>query len=366
VPPPSYTVALTAAFDATAGSTQHRHQAISTSGGLQLRIGDIALAIASLRGRCVMTTTTPRRRPAVLQDIVAISDGSPRLRGDLARRSAGRAGWPPVAAKSDAPGISRLKRLSPRNLNASISVANAVATSRRRAAEKGGPRGQNHGAWTSRRARRKVKSTEATSGKLDPMVVPATETTDEALAALAAAGDADAFEAIVARYQSRVFGLAGRLAGHPDDAPDVLQETFLQVHRHLRSFRGDSKFGTWLYRIATNAALMHRRARARRPAESLEMFLPEFDAMPPSGRRPNCGWLAGLTFSTFDSFWPTKRGAIGLLRCIGRRSCCATSSCRQLRWPGVLNVQPAAVRQRVHRARLMLRGYLSALVGATS
>src|SRR5215217_7969713 len=108
------------------------------------------------------------------------------------------------------------------------------------------------------------------------MVVPTADSSDEALAARAAAGDAHAFEEIVARYEGRVFRLACRLTSETD-APDVLQETFLQVYRHLPMFRGESQFGTWVYRIASNAALMHRRARARRPAESLEMFLPRFD-----------------------------------------------------------------------------------------
>ena len=82
---------------------------------------------------------------------------------------------------------------------------------------------------------------------------------------------------IVRRYQARIFRLACRLTSDTD-APDVLQETFLQLYRHLPSFRGESQFGTWLYRIASNAALMHRRASARRPAESLELFLPRFDS----------------------------------------------------------------------------------------
>src|SRR6187455_1916277 len=108
------------------------------------------------------------------------------------------------------------------------------------------------------------------------MVVPAVEPSDETLAARAAAGDSSAFETIVQRYQARVFRLACRLTSDTE-APDVLQDTFLQVYRHLTSFRGESQFGTWLYRIATNAALMHRRASARRPAESLEAYLPRFD-----------------------------------------------------------------------------------------
>src|SRR5262245_18138674 len=109
------------------------------------------------------------------------------------------------------------------------------------------------------------------------MAGPVTDLNDETLAARAAVGDHDAFEQIVDRYEARVFRLACRLTSETD-APDVLQETFLQVYRHLPSLRGESQFGTWLYRIATIAGLMHRRSRARRPAESLEQFLPRFDA----------------------------------------------------------------------------------------
>ena len=77
---------------------------------------------------------------------------------------------------------------------------------------------------------------------------------DEAVAARAAAGDDSAFEEIVARYQARVYRLACRLTTDTD-APDVLQETFLQVYRHLPSFRGEAQFGTWVYRIAVNYVL---------------------------------------------------------------------------------------------------------------
>src|SRR4029453_15480269 len=109
------------------------------------------------------------------------------------------------------------------------------------------------------------------------MAVPIEEPADDMLVARAANGDDSAFEAIVERYQARVFRLACRLTSETD-APDVLQETFLQVYRHLTSFRGESQFKTWLYRIASNAALMHRRATSRRPSEPLDVFLPRFDA----------------------------------------------------------------------------------------
>ena len=106
---------------------------------------------------------------------------------------------------------------------------------------------------------------------------PAADRSDEALAALAAAGDDLAFEALLGRYEARVYRLARRLTGDDADAQDVLQDAFLQVYRKLGSFRGESRFSTWLYRIATNAALMQRRGRKRRPAESLEAYLPRFD-----------------------------------------------------------------------------------------
>src|SRR6185436_20928813 len=109
------------------------------------------------------------------------------------------------------------------------------------------------------------------------MTVRTAESSDEALAAQAAAGDDAAFEALVVRYQHRVFRLACRLTSETD-APDVVQEIFLQIYRHLSTFRGDSLFSTWVYRIATNVGLMHRRARARRPTEPRDEFLPRFDA----------------------------------------------------------------------------------------
>jgi RNA polymerase sigma-70 factor (ECF subfamily) len=189
---------------------------------------------------------------------------------------------------------------------------------------------------------------------------------DEDLAARAAAGDISAFEAIVGRYQARVFRLACRLTSDTE-APDVLQETFLQIYRHLSSFRGESRFGTWVYRIATNAALMHRRARARRPADSLEGFLPKFDA---DGR--HLATPAELQVaSSADELLDRQILADKAREVIARlpdlyRDAFVLRDLEEMSTADVaetLGVDPATVRQRVHRARLMLRGYLSDLVG---
>jgi RNA polymerase sigma-70 factor, ECF subfamily len=198
------------------------------------------------------------------------------------------------------------------------------------------------------------------------MSVPTAEPSDEALAARAAAGDNSAFETIVERYQARVYRLACRLTSDTD-APDVLQETFLQVYRHLRSFRGESKFGTWLYRIASNAALMRRRVNARHPVASLEGFLPRFDARGIHAATPAELQVVSHADELLDrQFLAEKaREAIAQLPDLYRDAFVmrdleemSTADVAQ-----VLGLDPAAVRQRVHRARLMLRGCLSDLVG---
>ena len=202
------------------------------------------------------------------------------------------------------------------------------------------------------------------------MTVPAIETSDEALAARAAAGDARAFEDIVTRYQRRVFGLACRLLGGHADAGDVLQETFLQVYTYLGSFRGDAKFSTWLYRVATNTALMHRRAHARRPAEPLDDFLPRFDAAGVHAATPAELQVAGRADELIDRqrLAAKAREALARLPDVYRDAFVLRDleDLSTAEVADVLGLQPAAVRQRVHRARLMLRGYLGALAGEQS
>ena len=78
---------------------------------------------------------------------------------------------------------------------------------------------------------------------------------DGELVKLAQAGDAKAFEALVVKYQRRMARHVTRYVKRPDDVEDVVQEAFLKAYRGLASFRGDSTFYTWLYRISMNAAI---------------------------------------------------------------------------------------------------------------
>src|SRR4029079_17809022 len=197
------------------------------------------------------------------------------------------------------------------------------------------------------------------------MTVPE-EATDENLVLRAALGDNHAFDEIAIRYQARVYRLACRLVG-PNDAPDVVQEGFLSVYRNLHSFRQESRFGTCLYRIVTNAALMHRRARTRRPAESLEAFLPEVDASGRHCHTPAELQVAARVDELLDRRVLAEEAAAALERLPDLyRSAFVLRDLEELTTAEVadlLGVEPATVRQRVHRARLMLRGYLCALAG---
>jgi len=81
------------------------------------------------------------------------------------------------------------------------------------------------------------------------------------LVARSQAGDVQAFETIYRQHAARLYTLACRMAGSPEDGEDLLQEIFLQAYRKLGSFKGDAALGTWLYRLALNHCLDYVRSR---------------------------------------------------------------------------------------------------------
>ena len=77
-------------------------------------------------------------------------------------------------------------------------------------------------------------------------------------------GDPTAFETIYCQHKARVFRLCVRLTKNMTDSEDLTQEVFLQAYRHLHGFRGESRFSTWLHRVAINTVMMFLRARQNR------------------------------------------------------------------------------------------------------
>src|SRR5271154_5867853 len=113
-----------------------------------------------------------------------------------------------------------------------------------------------------------MEKTSMSSSKLDPIArrpLPSQVVKDDesALVAAAKAGDISAFETLVGRYERKIFRLTQNITQNREDAEDAMQEAFLKAFEHLQNFEGNSRFYTWLVRIAVNQALM--KLRKRRP-----------------------------------------------------------------------------------------------------
>ena len=190
---------------------------------------------------------------------------------------------------------------------------------------------------------------------------------DDLLVERARDGDREALNTLIARHQSKVYRLALRLTGDEHEAEDVLQDTFLQVMKKLETFRGEAQFSTWLYRVAANTALMRIRARNQHPATSLEDYLPQFQEdghhkrldvdYSVAGRieeRIERRQLMNLVHEALTRIPDIYRMAFVLY---DLEELSASEAAE------IAGVDPAAIRQRVHRARLMLRGYLGHVTG---
>ena len=174
-------------------------------------------------------------------------------------------------------------------------------------------------------------------------------------------GDYQAFESLVSRYESKVYRLAIRMLRNPQDAEDALQETFLQVYRGLKGFEGRSTFSTWLFRLATNVCLMKIRRRETEPSKllPLEDYLPRHE----EGKLPHLlDWAdrpedALLTKESREKMMealeklPPEYRAVFILRDMEGFSNAETGES--------LGISVAAVKSRLHRARITLRGLLS-------
>lgn len=185
-------------------------------------------------------------------------------------------------------------------------------------------------------------------------------TSDEAaLVAAAKAGDIGAFEELVKRYDRNVFRIANHITQNREDAEDVVQDAFLKAYTNLGQFQGQSKFYTWLVRIAVNEALMRlRRRRPERMVSLDEDIKTDEDSMPrevadwsPNPEQQyNQAELKDILGKTIQGL-PAGFRTVFVLRDVEGLSTEETAEALDLSVP--------AVKSRLLRARLQLRERLS-------
>jgi RNA polymerase sigma-70 factor (ECF subfamily) len=181
---------------------------------------------------------------------------------------------------------------------------------------------------------------------------------DAELVTLAQANDSRAFDELVRRYQDKVYRLCFKILRHEDDAAEALQDAFLSAFRGLKNFKAESTFSTWLYRIATNAALMKYRKRrdghvsleqsqsGNEDAEALQ--LPDWSTQP----------LKELLDAETNEIMaegiqnlPEELRMVFISRDIQEKSNADVAE--------ELGLTVAAVKSRLHRARILLRDRLN-------
>jgi RNA polymerase sigma-70 factor (ECF subfamily) len=181
--------------------------------------------------------------------------------------------------------------------------------------------------------------------------------TDPELVARIIAGDGAAFGALVERYQDRLYNAVYRLVGSAEDARDLLQDTFVKAYENLGTFRGGSSLYTWLFRIAVNTSLSHRRKRKWLQVGSGgdgddPAPVPDAAAQDPSDHLVAAETEA-LVQQALGSLDDDHRTVV-VLRDI--------QHCDYHEIAEILEVPTGTVKSRLHRARLILRDRLKPLL----
>lgn len=188
------------------------------------------------------------------------------------------------------------------------------------------------------------------------------EPPDGELVALAQAGDRDAVQTLLERYERRLLAVIVGMVRNPEDAKEILQETFVRAFRNLEGFKGESSFYTWIYRIAMNLAIDHQRRGSKRPlVEFDETFGVKEDAVGEGSavlgvdpfKRVRSRELGRKIFEAIESLTPDHRAVI-LLREIDGLSYEEISD--------VLECSLGTVMSRLHYARKKLQSRLQEML----
>jgi len=195
---------------------------------------------------------------------------------------------------------------------------------------------------------------------------PHADVTEQDLVQRLQAGDAEAFDTLFRQHFPKVYLQALHLLGTAAEAEDVVQEVFLAVYEKAHTFRGASAFTTWLYRLTVNAALSRLRRRTRRKEIAMDDYLPQFREDGHHLVRPVVDWSSHLEQGLAEAqIQQLLRQAIELLQPLDK-AVLVLSDFEDLPNRDIgeaLGLTVLAVKSRLHRARLFLRGQLAVALG---
>ena len=204
------------------------------------------------------------------------------------------------------------------------------------------------------------------AGERGTAELPCADVPEQDLVQRLQAGDAEAFDTVFRQYFPKVYRQAFHLVGTAAEAEEVAQEVFLTVYEKIHTFRGASALTTWLYRLTTNAALSRLRRRTRRKEIALDDYLPQFREDGHHLVRPVVDWSADLEQNLADAqMQHLVRQAIELLPPLDK-AVLVLSDFEDLPNRDIgeaLGLTVLAVKARLHRARLFLRGQLAVALG---
>lgn len=183
-----------------------------------------------------------------------------------------------------------------------------------------------------------------------------TEVSEKKIIEKVLGGDANAFEELVLRYEKTVYNLALRMVGDRDDAFDMTQEAFIKAYGSLSSFRGDSKFSVWIYRITTNVCLDFLRSKSRKQQVSLTVSDDDEDAqldIPDPSSAPEQQLMQKMSMQSVEEglkTLPDKQRQILVMRELGGMSYAEIGA--------ALSLEEGTVKSRIFRARKRLCTFL--------
>lgn len=176
----------------------------------------------------------------------------------------------------------------------------------------------------------------------------------------------EALALILDRYRERIYRTALKVTNNHNDAEDVVQEVSLTIYRKAHSFRTDSKFSTWLYRLVTNEAISRLRKIKRERTVSLDDFMPKFEDDGHHAERPVVDWSQEVEKKVAEKeIQSIIEKAMQQLSPIDR-TVVVLSEIEELTNPEigkVLGLSVLAVKGRLHRARMFLRAKLAVRLG---